>query len=64
MITKLEALGIKTNGRKGEIKVLCPWCSHTRNKSNDQEIKAMIHACQLILMTAYIFAITAILAVE
>ena len=35
MITKLEALGIKTNGRKGEIKVLCPWCSHTRNKSND-----------------------------
>ena len=35
MLFKLEDVGINTGGRTGEIKTLCPKCSHTRKKKND-----------------------------
>jgi twinkle protein len=32
----LRDLGINVNGRtSGEVRTTCPWCSHTRSKSND-----------------------------
>lgn len=36
MNDKLRELGIDVKGRNsGEVRTTCPWCSHTRSKSND-----------------------------